>query len=193
MGDLKRLIPSPATVIACVALVFALGGTGLAAGSVSPQASGGSDVKAALAKAGSESQRGPRGPRGPRGFRGPRGLRGPAGPAGAAGAAGAAGPAGPAGPAATSLWASVDTTGTLVRNKGVASAQKNATGDYQVIFSQDVTTCAYQATLGGPTTGVFAGEITVGQRVAIPAGLRVFTLNSAGTPTDAAFFVSVFC
>ena len=187
MGDLKRLIPSPATVIACVALVFALGGTGLAAGSVSPQASGGSDMKAGLAKAGSESQRGPRGPRG---FRGPRGLRGPAGPAGAAGAAG---PAGPAGPAATSLWASVDATGTLVRNKGVASAQKNATGDYQVIFSQDVTACAYQATLGGPTTGLYAGEITVGQRVAIPAGLRVFTLNSTGTPTDAAFFVSVFC
>ena len=191
MGDLKRLIPSPATVIACVALVFALGGTGLAAGSVSPQASGGSDVKAGLAKAGSESQRGPRGPRGPRGFRGPRGLSRPSRP-GRRGRR-SAGPAGPAGPAATSLWASVDATGTLVRNKGVASAQKNATGDYQVIFSQDVTTCAYQATLGGPTTGVFAGEITVGQRVAIPAGLRVFTLNSAGTPTDAAFFVSVFC
>jgi hypothetical protein len=87
----------------------------------------------------------------------------------------------------------VDATGTLVRNKGVASAQKNATGDYQVIFNQDVTTCAYQATLGGPTTGLFTGQISVGQRVAIPAGLRVITQNSAGILTDAPFFVSVFC
>jgi hypothetical protein len=190
MGNLKRLIPSPATVIACVALVFSLGGTGLAAGSVSPQARGGSDVGASLANAQSEAQRGPRGPRGLRGKRGPRG---PAGPAGATGAAGPAGPAGPAGAAATSLWASVDSAGTLVRNKGVASTQKLGIGDYLVIFNQDVTPCIYQATLGGPTTALAAGQITAAQRVAIAAGVRVITQDSAGAPADRAFFVSVFC
>jgi hypothetical protein len=190
MSDLKRLIPSPATVIACVALVFALGGTSLAAGSVSPQASSGSDAKAGLAKAGNESQRGPRGRRGPRGLRGPRG---PAGPTGPAGAAGPAGPAGPAGAAATSLWASVDTTGTLVRNKGVTSALKTATGQYRVIFNQDVTPCIYQATIGGPTTGVAAGQITAGQVVAVSGGVQVITQDSAGVAADRAFFLSVFC
>jgi hypothetical protein len=187
MGDLKRVIPSPATVIACVALVFSLGGTGLAAGSASPQAGAGSDVGASLAKAQSEAQRGPRGPRGPRGRTGPRG------PAGPAGAAGPAGPAGPAGAAATSLWASVDSAGTLVRNKGVASTQKLGIGDYLVIFNQDVTPCIYQATLGGPTTALSAGQITAAQRVAIAAGVRVITQDSAGAAADRAFFVSVFC
>jgi len=62
-----------------------------------------------------------------------------------------------------------------------------------VIFSQDVTTCAYQATLGGPTTGLFIGQITVGQRAAIPAGVRVLTRDSAGAANDGPFFVSVFC
>ena len=191
MSDLKRLIPSPATVIACVALVFSLGGTSLAAGSVSPQSRSGSDLEAGPASAASEAQRGPRGPRGPRGLRGPRGPRGPAGPAGAAGPAG---PAGPAGAAATSLWAAVDSAGTLVRNKGVASVQKLATGDYLVIFNQDVTPCIYQATLGGPTTGLPVGQIAAAQRTAVAAGVRVLVTNSAGTAAvDAAFYVSVFC
>jgi Collagen triple helix repeat (20 copies) len=190
MGALKRLVPSPATVIACVALVFSLGGTSLAAGSVSPQSRSGSDAEASTATVASEAQRGPRGRRGPRG---PRGLRGPAGPAGPAGAAGQAGPAGPAGAAATSLWASVDAAGTLVRNKGVTSTQKLGTGDYLVIFNQDVTPCIYQATLGGPTTGVVPGQITAGQRAAIATGVRVITQNSTGTPTDLPFFVSTFC
>ncbi|MBA2358803.1 MAG: hypothetical protein H0V84_10295, partial [Actinobacteria bacterium] len=102
--------------------------------------------------------------------------------------------AGPAGAAATALWASVDATGTLVRNKGAVSSLKiGAAGDYQVIFSQDVTNCVYQATLGGPTTGLSLGQITAGQRNAIPAGVRVLTQDSAGTLGDRAFFLAVFC
>ncbi|TML21758.1 MAG: hypothetical protein E6G28_07590 [Actinobacteria bacterium] len=80
-----------------------------------------------------------------------------------------------------------------MRNKGASSAQKNGTGSYQVVFSQDVTGCSYQATLGGPTTGVFAGEVTASQLPTVNAGVRVFTLSSAGAVQDAAFFVAVFC
>jgi hypothetical protein len=82
---MKRL--NPATVIACLALAFALGGTGYAARSVLlPANSVGSkqvinhsikkiDLKAPL-------------PRGPRGFTGARGLQGPTGTQGPQGSAG---------------------------------------------------------------------------------------------------------
>ena len=49
-------------------------------------------------------------------------------------------------------------TGTLIRNKGAVSAQQNGTGDYQVIFNQDVTGCSYQGTIGGPTTSRIGGS-----------------------------------
>ncbi|HEU5490704.1 MAG TPA: hypothetical protein VFU84_07905 [Gaiellaceae bacterium] len=81
-----------------------------------------------------------------------------------------------------------------MRNKGVASTQKLGTGDYLVIFNQDVTPCIYQATLGGPTTSLTVGEISAAQRTAVPAAVRVRTTNSAGTAVvDQAFFLSVFC
>jgi hypothetical protein len=87
---------SPSTVIACLALVFALGGTAYAAGSaLLPANSVGSkqvinhsikkiDLKAPL-------------PRGPRGLTGARGSQGPAGPQGPQGPQGPPGPQGSAG------------------------------------------------------------------------------------------------
>ena len=80
-----------------------------------------------------------------------------------------------------------------MRNKGASSTQKLGVGDYLVIFNQDVTPCIYQATLGGPTTGLVNGQITAAQRTAVAAGVRFLTFNSAGAATDAPFFVSVFC
>jgi hypothetical protein len=46
------------------------------------------------------------------------------------------------------LWASVDSNGTLVRNKGAVSALKLTTGQYQVIVSQDVTGCISSDRMG---------------------------------------------
>src|SRR5437660_2496306 len=76
MRKLRR--PSPALVIAFVALFIAAGGGAWAAG-------GGPDKPSAHAKA---SASGPRGPRGPRGFRGFRGFTGPQGPRGVTGPVG---------------------------------------------------------------------------------------------------------
>jgi hypothetical protein len=75
----KRLTPSPAIVIATLALVFAAGGGAWAASSSR------STHHAKAHAASSNPLRGPRGPRGPRGFRGsrgPRGFTGSQGPAG---------------------------------------------------------------------------------------------------------------
>ncbi len=179
-------------IVACVALTVALGGGSYAATTLPRKSEAPQRLKASAAKsnASAAGPRGPRGLRGPRGFRGLRGLTGPAGPAGPAGAAG---PKGDKGDSATALFASIDTNGTLVRNKGASTAQKNGTGQYQVVFGQDVTGCSYSATLGGPTTGLFNGQITAGQLPAVAGGIRVFTYNSAGASTDAAFSVAVFC
>ena len=75
---------NPATVIACLALAFALGGTGYAAGSaLLPRNSVGSKqvINHSIAKIDLKAPL----PRGPRGFTGARGLQGPAGPQGSAG------------------------------------------------------------------------------------------------------------
>lgn len=183
LGKIPR--PSPALVVACIALAVALGGTSVAAVKVlAPRNSVGSAQVINKSLLPIDFKTPPKGARGP---------VGPAGPAGPAGAAGAAGPAGPAGAAATALWAQIDSAGSVVRQKGVASAQKLGTGDYLVTFNQDVTGCTYQATLGGPTTGLTFGEVSAAQRTAIAAGVRVFTLSSAGANSDRAFSLAVFC
>lgn len=83
--------PSPALVVALLALFLAVGGTGYAA--TQSQKAAGPDAKAAHSSSG----------RGPRGFPGPKGPKGPKGPAGAPGPAGPAGPAGAAGAAGSAL------------------------------------------------------------------------------------------
>jgi hypothetical protein len=65
---------------------------------------------------------------------------------------------------------------------------------YQVVFSQDVTGCSYQATVGGPGNANTTGQATVSQRINVNAGVEVWTLNAAGTTfSDRPFFVAVFC
>ena len=177
--------PSPAMIVACVALTVALGGGSYAATNTTTLSKAG--VKAAKSNAQAA------GPRGPRGFRGPRGLRGLPGPKGAPGAPGPAGPAGPAGAAgasATALWAMIDSNGTLIRNKGVTSAQKLGTGQYQVIFNQAVTNCTSLATLYGSSGEVASTPDILG---VVAGRVNVNTFNSAGTATDRVFQVAVFC
>src|SRR5215212_3985641 len=102
MRHFIRLRPKPATIVASIALLAALGGTSYAASeALLPSNSVGSAqvVNGSLGRV--DIGAGVRGDRGPRGFRGPtgpRGLAGPAGTAGTAGPAGAAGAAGPIGP-----------------------------------------------------------------------------------------------
>jgi len=91
------------------------------------------------------------------------------------------------------MWAVVDQTGTLIRNKGVASALRLANGQYQVVFNQDVTGCNYQATVGGPGNAISIGWASVAQRVNVNAGVEVWTYNAANANTDRPFYLAVFC
>jgi hypothetical protein len=99
-------LPAPATVIAGVALLVALGGTAVAAGVLPTNSVGTPQLKADAVVSSKVKNHSLRAvdfapgqlPAGRRGARGPVGPAGPQGPQGATGPAGAAGPAGPTGP-----------------------------------------------------------------------------------------------
>jgi hypothetical protein len=117
------------------------------------------------------------------------------GPAGKNGATGATGAKGETGPAATTLWAVVGSTGTLVRGgTGTVSAKSPSTGRYEILFKQDVSKCAYIATEGSTTNGVpVASLIGVATLEENPDGVFVETFNPAGTLTAESFHLAVFC
>jgi Collagen triple helix repeat (20 copies) len=109
---LKRSLPSPALVIACLALFVALGGTGYAATQLSQ-----GEGQATASKKTKQGPRGPKGPKGPKGAKGAKGapgttgLPGQRGAAGATGAQGAPGERGPSDGAIASVPAGVTEIG----------------------------------------------------------------------------------
>src|SRR6266516_4858628 len=94
-----RFRPSPALLVAGLALALALGGTGYAALRLPANSVGTKQViNGSLLKRDFKAGQLPRGPRGPRGFAGAAGATGPAGPAGPGGAQGVQGVQGVQGP-----------------------------------------------------------------------------------------------
>lgn len=206
-------LPHPATVIASVALAAALGGgavaaTGLITGKdVKDGSLTGADVRnASLTGAdvrdGSLTRKdfaarqlpaGATGPAGKAGKAGPPGTTGPTGPTGPTGVTGPTGPSGPTGLPAARFWAIVDTAGAVLRGTN-ATATKLAVGQYEVVFSSDVSQCAYLATLGtGNTVNPTLGQIVVAPRTGKPTAVFVKTGTSAGVIADAGFHLGVFC
>jgi hypothetical protein len=124
------------------------------------------------------------------------GAVGARGPQGTQGAVGPTGPQGLAGTSATGLWAVVNSDGTLARGSSAATgASQLQTGTYEVDFNQDVTGCAYVATIGDPRSIVIppAGSVSVTGRYNNPNGLYIVTYDSSGAAADRALFVTVFC
>ena len=127
---------------------------------------------------------------------GATGKNGVAGSAGAPGNPGAPGAPGKDGAPATKLWAVVESNGTLVRGSGVVSVKKNAGGRYDVTFDQNLTKCAFIATVGRP------GFEGVEEGVADVAGAEetenaVF-VETHGIPVELtavaeSFHLAVFC
>jgi hypothetical protein len=127
------------------------------------------------------------------------GPTGATGATGATGTTGTTGSQGPPGAAATKLWAVVYANGTLDNgsNTNATTTSSEGTGDYQVVFDQNVRDCAYIGTLGIPgSTGggsQSAGFLTTAGRADNPYGVWVETFDSAGTLTDEPFSLVVFC
>jgi hypothetical protein len=193
MSAFARFRPSPALVVALLALLVALGDTGWATISQSlPRGSVGTaqiktnavtakDIRSGAVRS-AEIRNGSIGLRdlGPRA----RGRRGPAGPAGPAGAPGAV----------SRLWAVVNASGSIARGVGTTAVGRTSLGSYEIIFGQNVANCVFMASIGesgniSPTDGM----VTVGRRAGNLNGVRVNTRNQNGMAADRGFHLIVVC
>jgi hypothetical protein len=159
MRRIVRHRPSPAMVIACIALAVALGGTSYAAVSLPRNSVGTAQLKRNAVNSAKvrnfsllrvDFRRGqlPAGPRGP---------QGPAGAQGAQGGQGAQGIQGPAGPGAR--WATVNPNGTVARQSGGISVTKPQVGAYLLNFNEDVSARLILASPSLNNDGTFRGTV----------------------------------
>ena len=91
-------------------------------------------------------------------------------------------------------WGVVNSNGSFERGAGVTSTSRTGAGQYQVVFSADVSDCGYVATLGrNGTQAPQAGEIGTGSLPGNANGVRVRTRDSAGALSDRSFHIAVTC
>lgn len=165
-GRFRRLRPSPALVVACVAVV--LGGTPLAYATglitgddIANSSITGKDLKdgsvgpSDLSRTARAALQGAPGKPGAAGATGPQGPQGPQGLTGLQGPIGQRGPAGTPGADAIALWARVDTadpgSATSVRSASAPepAVQVVGSGDarfYRLTFDRDISGCAAAVT-----------------------------------------------
>ncbi|HEY2073409.1 MAG TPA: hypothetical protein VGG88_07535 [Gaiellaceae bacterium] len=193
MKHLRNIRVRPATVLACVALLLALGGTGYAATRLPANSVTTVQVKdhSLLAK---DFKRGQI----------PRGPIGPAGPAGAAGPAGPAGPAGAPGSAAASKWLLVNPNGSIAAQSGGISITTHSTGTYIINFGSAVDQKLILASPGVANDGGARGDVIAGPCGGTATGqscttgndtshVIVTTYNAANAAlADHSFYVAVF-
>jgi hypothetical protein len=89
----------------------------------------------------------------------------------------------------------ISSAGAAVRGRGVTSAARTGAGQYQVVFDADVRSCTYFATLGDESAAAPGnGQISVTSAAANVNGVRVVTRTSAGDATvDRSFHLLVSC
>lgn len=187
--------PSPALVVACIALLVALGGTSIAAVNALPKNSVGT---AQLKKDAVVSSKVKDGTLKAADFASGQLQAGPAGPPGPPGAAGAAGPPGPG-----ARWALVNASGAIVASSGNVSMTSHvAPGTYVLDFGEAVNGKLLVAVASAATAGL-RGDVIVAPCGGPPTGFAacavggdnnhvvVFTSNAANTVTvDQSFYVA---
>ncbi len=95
------------------------------------------------------------------------------------------------------FWAVVETDGTFVRGRNVARVARLAEGQYEVVFTSDVSDGVYVASIGRPGLATEpAGEIGVALRCCLTGretnkGVWVDTHDSGGAYADRAFHLIV--
>lgn len=94
----------------------------------------------------------------------------------------------------TGFFAVVQLNGVLIRGKGVVTARQLSEGNYEVIFSSPITSCAFTGTVGETGFSNFArGQISVQGRAGTNNGLFVSTSSSSGIVASRPFHVVVTC
>jgi hypothetical protein len=182
---LRRLIPSPAMIVALVALTMSLGGSAYAlvitGKSIRNNTVTGKDIR-------KHSLRG-------------HDLRGDSVGGGAIKESSLGTVPGALSAVAASglgYWAVVNGNGVLLRGRGFSAgdpAGRTGEGIYHVIFNRDVRGCAYVATIGSPTVDAVppSGQVTVSSHPNNVNAVRVRTANDAGNPLNRSFHIAVTC
>jgi len=95
----------------------------------------------------------------------------------------------------TTYWAVVNAAGNVPRHRGAVRGGRLATGQYEVIFLDNIAGCAFTATIGLASSGGISpnGEITVLGRGNDVRGVFVETFTSAGIRADRGFHLVVNC
>lgn len=93
------------------------------------------------------------------------------------------------------VWAVVNSDGTTIRGKAVASTSSLGTGVYDVRFNRNISSCSWVGTVG---YGTFTGStgpamITITGRSGTNNGLFVTTYDSTGVPAALPFSADVIC
>jgi hypothetical protein len=88
----------------------------------------------------------------------------------------------------------ISNVGATVRHRGVTSSAQTGEGQYQVVFDREVRNCVYAATLGDESAaGAGNGQISVTSAAANVNGVRVVTRNSQGNNENRSFHLIVSC
>jgi hypothetical protein len=164
-----------ANVAATAALLLALGGTSYAAFSLPRDSVGPRQIRTGAVHSRQIANRSIR--LGDLGIGARRSLRGQRGPAGQP---------------AVNFFAVVAASGGLLRGNATSGGHTvGGSGDYAVGFAEDVSACAYSATLGSADGSlVTPGRVTV---TSTGGSVRVQTYDAAGNPADLPFHLLVAC
>jgi hypothetical protein len=88
----------------------------------------------------------------------------------------------------------VGANGALARGRGVSSATRTGPGRYQVIFDRDVRSCAYFGTVADPgAANPPQGQITLSGLASNVNGVDVRTETSDGGASNKPFHLQVSC
>src|SRR6266849_6474722 len=176
----KRLRPSPATVIASIALLVALSGTSYAAFVLAPRSVGNLQLKTGAVNSRVLTDHGVRAVDLAPGVA----VSGPAGPAGPAGAAGPGGPTGPAGPAGPGAkWALVKGDGTILAQSGGISLTSHPSPGYYIFDFASTVSDKLILVSGGARDATFRGALMAGPCGGAPQGFSC----SSGNDTSHVF------
>jgi len=193
MKLIRKLRVSPATAIACAALVIALGGTGYAAVNALPRNSVTSVQVKNHSLLAVDFRKGQL----------PRGAEGPAGPPGPPGQNGSTGPAGQPGAGAASKWALVNPNGSIAAQSGGIKVTSHTTGQYILDLGMALNQQLIVASGGFANDGSERGQVIAGpcggtaEGMTCPSGndtshviVRTYNQDNTGLE-DHSFYVAV--
>ncbi len=96
---------------------------------------------------------------------------------------------------ATHLAAVSDQGVPLARRGVLTSFKTSEDGDYQVVFDKPIVNCAFMATVAdsAPVAGAVRGQGGVGLAASDQRAVQVQTTNAQGQPAKRPFHVAIFC